>query len=146
MRKQIAIALLAMATALGVCAADIQRLNSGKTLPPGLPFPEAVRVGDMLYLSGQVGVVPGSLELVAGGMSAQARQTMLNIQSVLQSQGLDMNNLVKCQVMLADIAEWGAFNEVYRSFFETHFPARSAFGANGLALGARVELECMAAY
>lgn len=119
-------------------------LNSGKVVPAGLPFSEAVRVGPILYLSGQVGVVPGKMELVPGGIEAEARQTMDNIKTVLETHGHSMSDLVKCTVMLADISEWATFNKVYRTYFTEHFPARSAFGANGLGLGARVEVECLA--
>ena len=120
-------------------------LNSGKVVPTTLPFSEAVRVDDTLYLSGQIGIVPGTLKLVPGGIREEARQTMENIRTSLEAHGYMMRDVVKCTVMLADIAEWGAFNEVYRTFFSAPYPARSALGANGLALGARVEVECIAA-
>lgn len=110
-----------------------------------LPFSDAVRVGDLLFLSGEIGVKPGTLELVEGGIQAEARQTMENIKASLEKHGYGMDDLVKCTVMLADISEWGVFNEVYRTFFQEPFPARSAFAATGLALGARVEVECIAA-
>ena len=110
-----------------------------------LPFSDSVRVGGLLFLSGQVGVDPKTDELVEGGIRAEARQTMNNIKASLERRGLGMDDLVKCTVMLADIEEWAVFNEVYREFFEARFPARSAFGADGLALGARVEVECIAA-
>lgn len=119
-------------------------LNSGKVFPTSLPFSEAVRVGKTLYLSGQIGVVPGTLKLVPGGIREEARQTMENIRTTLHAHGYSMSDIVKCTVMLADISEWTAFNEVYASFFSGRYPARSALGANGLALGARVEVECMA--
>lgn len=119
-------------------------LNSGRVLPETLPFSEAVRVGHTLYLSGQIGVQPGTLTLVPGGMQAEARQTMENIRTTLTAHGYAMSDVVKCTVMLADMADWPAFNAVYQTFFSPPFPARSALGANGLALGARVEVECMA--
>ena len=126
-------------------AADpVEYLNSGKSLPTDLPFSEAVRVGDTLYLSGQIGNVPGTLELVPGGLEEEARQVMENIRTSLETHGYAMSDLVKCTVMLTDIAEWPAFNEVYKSFFVDRYPARSAFGVNGLAVGARVEVECIA--
>ena len=111
----------------------------------GPPFSEAVRHGDTLYLSGQIGSRPGSMQLVPGGMVPEARQALANIRDVLQAYGLDLGDDVKCTVMLAVMNEWGAFNEVYREFFVAPFPARSALGASGLALGARVEIECLAA-
>lgn len=126
--------------------APIQHMNSGRVLPAtGLPFSEAVRHGDTIYLSGQLGLQPGSLKLVPGGIEAESRQVMTNIRSTLEAHGLSMANVVKCTVMLADMKEWGRFNEIYATFFDGPKPARSALGANGLALGARVEVECIAA-
>jgi 2-iminobutanoate/2-iminopropanoate deaminase len=127
-------------------AAEVTHLNESGALPPGLPFSEAVRVDDTLYLSGQVATQPGVLELVPGGMEAEARQVLGNIRTVLEANGLGLEDVVKCTVMLADIAEWPLFNEVYAEFFSAPFPARSAFAASGLALGARVELECLAVF
>ena len=126
-------------------APAIEFLNSGKVTPTTLPFSEAVRVGKTLYLAGQIGVRPGKEELVAGGIEAEARQTLENIRTTLETHGYAMRDVVKCTVMLADIAEWATFNTVYRTFFTPPYPARSAFGATGLALGARVEVECIAA-
>lgn len=145
-------ALAALGTALlvgcdraaPVQAARLEHLNSGKVVPATLPFSEAVRVGDMLYLSGQVGIVPGTLTLVPGGLEAEARQTMDNIRTTLQAHGYDMTDLVRCMVMLTDMSEWAKFNEIYKTYFSGTYPARSAIGASGLALGARVEVECTA--
>ena len=123
----------------------VEFLNSGTVLPKNLPFSEAVRHGDTLYLSGQVGIVPGSLKLAPGGIKEEAKQTMENIKTSLEAHGYTMAHLIKCTVMLTDMSEWTAFNEVYKTFFAGNYPARSAFGANGLALGARVEVECIAA-
>jgi reactive intermediate/imine deaminase len=117
----------------------------GKVLPTDLPFSGAVRVGGMLHLSGQMGIVPGSIKLVEGGIREESRQAMENIKTSLEAHGYGMSDIVKCTVMLADISEWGSFNEVYKTYFNGHYPARSALGANGLALGARVEIECLAA-
>jgi 2-iminobutanoate/2-iminopropanoate deaminase len=122
----------------------IEFLNSGKVTPTTLPFSEAVRVGKTLYLSGQIGIKPGSLELVPGGIQGQSRQTLENIKTTLETHGYTMRDVAKCTVMLADIAEWATFNEVYKTFFAPPYPARSALGANGLAMGARVEVECIA--
>lgn len=123
---------------------QIEFLNPGTVLPDGLPFSEAVRVDDTLYLSGMVGVRPGTLELVEGGIEAESRQTMDNIQMTLEAHGASMADVVKCTVMLADISEWGTFNGIYKTYFKDRYPARSALGANGLALGARVEVDCIA--
>ncbi len=109
-----------------------------------MPFSDAVRVGDMLYLSGQIGT-DASFALVAGGIRAQTKQTMENIGRILERNGSSFKQVVKCTVMLADMSEWGAMNEIYVTYFaRERLPARSALGANGLALGARVEVECWA--
>jgi reactive intermediate/imine deaminase len=116
------------------------------TAMPGtadLPFSAAVRVGPMIYLSGQLGT--DSLgRLVAGGIEPETRQALENIRTLLEAQGSGMDRVVKCTAMLADMAEWGAMNKEYVRHFPTRRPARSAFGTAGLALGARVELECLA--
>jgi 2-iminobutanoate/2-iminopropanoate deaminase len=110
-----------------------------------LPFSQAVRVGDILYLSGALGNLPGTRQVVAGGIAAETRQTMENIGVVLKANGLGFDDVFKCTVMLADMAQWEDFNKVYVTYFKPgRLPARSAFGANGLALGGCVELECCA--
>ena len=108
-----------------------------------LPFSPAVRVGYMLYLAGQIGT-DSTGRLVPGGIEAETRQTLTNIKRVLDANGSGMDRVVRCLVMLADIAEWGKMNGVYVTFFPGPKPARSAFGASGLALAARVEIECTA--
>jgi len=108
-----------------------------------LPFSSAVRVDSTLYLSGNLGNIPGTVDLAEGGIQGETRQTMENIKAVLEQFGSSMDEVVKCTVFLADMAEWGAMNEVYKTYFNNP-PARSALGANGLALGARVEIECIA--
>lgn len=110
-----------------------------------LPFSDAVRVGDLLFLSGKIGNRPGTMELAPGGIQGETRQTLQNISASLQRYGASMDQVVKCTVFLADMREWGAMNEVYKTFFPVNRPARSALGVNGLALGARVEIECIAA-
>lgn len=107
-----------------------------------LPFSEAVKVGDMLYLSGQIGMVDGK---VPEGIEGQTKATMDAIADVLKRNGRSMDDVVKCTVMLDDMADWPAFNKVYITYFKPgRLPARSAFGADGLALGAKLEVECMA--
>jgi 2-iminobutanoate/2-iminopropanoate deaminase len=109
-----------------------------------LPFSEAVRVGHMLYLSGQLGYDAKTSRLVEGGIEAETRQTMENIKEVLEKHGSSLAEVVKCTVFLADIQEWAAMNSVYITYFPGNPPARSALGSSGLALGARTEIECMA--
>ena len=122
----------------------VQHLSSPAFARMGLPFSEMVRVGDMLHLSGQMGTLPGEVKLAPGGIEAEARQALANIRSALEQQGYSLRHVVKCTVMLADMADWPAFNAIYREFFQPPYPARSAFGASGLALGGRVEIEVLA--
>jgi reactive intermediate/imine deaminase len=108
-----------------------------------LPFSEAVRLGSMLYLSGAIGI-DGTGALVPEGIEAETRQALANIRSVLERHGSSMDRVIKCTVMLADMGEWAVMNRVYVEHFPVNLPARSALGASGLALGARVEIECIA--
>ena len=126
-------------------AAEVEFFDEGPLAGKGYPFSESVRVGDLLFLAGTLGVGEGDA-LAEGGIGPESEQTMKNIRAALQRRGLDMNNVVKCTVFLADIAEWPAFNDVYKQFFDAPYPARSALAASGLALNARVEVECIAAY
>ncbi len=115
--------------------------------PAGMPFSEAVRVGNILYLSGQIGVKPGENKLIDDTMEGQARQTLDNIGATLKKAGLSYDNVFKCTVMLKDMSEWSAFNKVYVSYFKPDkLPARSAFGSTGLAYNGKLELECMAVF
>lgn len=109
-----------------------------------LPFSEAVRVGDMIILSGQIGMDTKKGKIVEGGIKPETKQTMENIKATLHALDLSMKDIVKCTIMLANIAEWAAFNEVYVTYFSKPFPARSAFGTSGLAFNSRVEIECLA--
>jgi 2-iminobutanoate/2-iminopropanoate deaminase len=111
----------------------------------GLPYSDAVSVGDLLFLSGAIGTPPGSRDVVPGGIVAETRQTLENIKRNLEANGASLDRVVKCTVMLADIAEFELMNGVYREYFPANKPARSTFGVSGLARGARVEIECIAA-
>lgn len=149
---QARLGVIRLATAMVVVVAASASAQSAQPSPPeyfampggsALPFSEAVRVGNLLFLSGQVGVTPGTLTLVPGGFEAEARQTLANVKAVLERHGSSMGDVVKCTVFLADMQDWPRFNAIYREHFTTRLPARSALGANGLALNARVELECI---
>jgi len=107
-------------------------------------FSPAVRVGDLIFLSGQIGTVGGELRVIEGGVAAETRQTFANIIAVLDAAGATMDDLVKCTVFLADIADYQEMNEAYVEFFPGDPPARSAMAGSGLALGAKVEIECIA--
>lgn len=108
-----------------------------------VPFSAAVRVDKLLYLSGQIGTDERG-NVVSGGITAETRQTMENIRLILERYGSSLDQVVKVTVMLADMAEWAAMNQLYVTYFPRHLPARSAMGTTGLALGARVEIECIA--
>lgn len=137
--------VLALLAAAGSVAADkAQFLNSPRAIELDRPFSEAVRAGDFLFLSGQIGEVPATGKLAEGGLEPEARQTISNVKSVLEAHGASLSDVVKCTVFLADIAEWPAFNTIYRQYFQKPYPARSALAASGLAMNARVELECIA--
>ena len=117
---------------------------ASSAVAPTLPFSAGVRVGSVLYLSGQIGTRPGEARVVEGGIEAETRQALENVKRVLEENGSSMDRVVKCTVMMLDMAEWPAMNAVYVTSFPGKKPARSAFGATGLALGARVEIECWA--
>jgi reactive intermediate/imine deaminase len=124
----------------------VEYFSSQRNISNNYPFSNAVRVGDILFLSGELGTLPSSSKLVAGGIKKETKQTMDNIKASLAKHSLTMDDLVKCTVMLADIKDWPAFNKIYKGYFPKHFPARSAFATNGLALNARVEVECIGAF
>lgn len=136
--------LLAL-TAGAASATPTHYYRSEATKASGRPFSDAVEVGGVLYLSGQIGAKPGEPKVVDGGLEAQAAQAMDNIGAVLKSRGLTYDDVFKCTVMLGDMSKWGDFNKVYVRYFKPdRMPARSAFGASGLALGAALEIECWA--
>ena len=110
----------------------------------GLPFSSAVRVGNLLFLSGQIGIVPATRQLADTGIAGQTRQIFENIKSVLAASGGSLTQLVKCTVFLADIRDYAAMNAVYATYFPVDPPARSTVAGSGLAFGARVEIECIA--
>lgn len=122
---------------------DLEYLGPASSGDRVLPFSDAVRVGDVLYVSGKLGNIPGTMDLAPGGIGPETRQTMENIKASVERHGFSMEKPIKCTVFLADIAEWAAMNEVYVEFFPGRKPARSAVGISGVALDARVEIECM---
>ena len=124
-------------------SSDLRYITTEAAREAGFPFSPAVEADGWVFLSGALGTVPGG-GLAPGGIGPETRQTMDNIQATLESEGLGWDRVVKCSVFLADIAEWPAFNEIYKTYFDGDYPARSALGASGLALGARVEIECIA--
>lgn len=139
---------LALVVALSVPAtvtAQRGRMPAPEFIPagPNAPFSQAVRVGRTIYLSGMLGMTDDG-QLASGGIEAETRQSLENIRAALQPLGATMDDVVKCTVFLADMAEWAAMNQVYVTFFPKNKPARSAVAVSGLARNARVEIECMA--
>ena len=138
---------LAAALGLGACsgssAPPAAPTQYHKSAIPHAPFSAAVRVGEVVYLSGQIGLsADGKLP---EDFSEQVRQTMSNVEGALKQAGLGFDDVFKCTVMLADMSRWEDFNKIYVGYFKPErLPARSALGANGLARGAQVELECLA--
>ncbi len=108
------------------------------------PFSPAIKVGNLVFASGQVGIPPGTITLADGGIGPQTRQALENLDRVFQAAGTSLARAVKCTVFLADIADFAAMNDVYRTFFPTDPPARSTVAVSGLAVGAKVEIECIA--
>lgn len=141
----IAFAFLLFASFTSIHAAEIAKYDDGPFAGMDYPFSESARVGNLLFLAGQIGEDEDG-KLVPGGIRAETEQLMSNIKGALARRGLAMEHVVKCTVFLADIAEWGAFNEVYTKHFSHPYPARSALGASGLAANARVEMECIAGF
>ena len=111
---------------------------------PDLPFSSAVQVGNVLYLSGSIGVLPGTRQLADTGVAKQTQQTLENIKSVLTYAGSSLDRVFKCTVFLANIKDYDEMNRVYATYFPKDPPARSTVAGSGLALGAKVEIECLA--
>lgn len=136
---------LLAATPAAADASTVEHITSPEFAERNLPFSQAVRVGHLLFLSGELGIDPETGKLVTGGIGPETDRILRNIQATLERAGSSMAEVVKCTVFLADIDEWAAMNKVYVTYFPGPKPARSALGtANGIALGARVELECIA--
>jgi 2-iminobutanoate/2-iminopropanoate deaminase len=143
---RIAARFLAVAVFCGACAtARGAPEYLASSVGPPRPFSSAVRAGGFLFLAGQLGT-DSTGRVVPGGIQPETRQAMENIRSLLSRSGSSLDRVVKCTVFLADMREWAAMNEVYVTFFAVdRRPARTAAGANGLALNGRVEIECVAA-
>ena len=147
LKRSLLCCALSLVTWTGLQAADtadVEYYGADSETERALPFSQAVRVGNLLFLSGQIGSIPGTLELAPGGIQAETRQTLDNIRAVLEKHGSSLSRVVKCTVFLADIGDWAARNDIYVQYFPVNPPARSALGSSGLALGARTEIECIA--
>jgi 2-iminobutanoate/2-iminopropanoate deaminase len=146
MKKLFLILAGASALALVACGGPAQTriYDRDPGLPDNLPFSSAVVVGDTIYLSGEIGRKPGTMTLVEGGVGAETTQILKNIEATLKRLNADLSDVVKCTVFLDDMNEYAAMNAAYAEAFPGDKPARSTFGADGLAMGAALEIECLA--
>lgn len=128
--------------ALGAAAADRSYINEARAGGDGLPFSGAVIVGDMVYLSGMLGTVDGK---IPEDPKDEARAVLDAIKATLAEAGLTMDDLVSVQIFCSDVAHYGAFNEVYRSYFTKSYPARAFIGSGTLLFNARFEVQVIAA-
>ena len=108
------------------------------------PYSQAIEANGTVYVSGQLGIDPSTGNFTEGGAVAQARQSLTNISNILKEAGMSMKNVVKVTVLLADINDFSAVNEIYKDFFEAPFPARSAFAVAALPKGGKIEIEAIA--
>ena len=142
------IALLCITLACAACTqiqnTHLEPLSTPEHNSRNLPFSQAVKAGGFIFLSGEIGTLPGSMELVPGGIKAETRQIMENMSATLTRIGASMDDVVKCTVFIEEMSMWPQMNEVYVTYFPNHKPARSAVGADGIALGGAVEIECIA--
>lgn len=133
--------VLAFALSLAASGAAAAPAQFFPPANPRSPFSEVVRAGDMLYVSGQLGVKPGQPQ----PFEAEAKAALDNVAKVLAAHGASMDDVIRCHVMLTDMGKWQAFNGVWAGYFKPgHMPTRSVFGVSGLAVGAQVEVECEA--
>ena len=119
-------------------------LNTDKAPAAIGPYSQAIRTGNLVFVSGQLPIIPETGAFPEGGIKEQTRQSLLNARAILQSEGLDLNNVVKTTVFLSEIANFGPMNEVYAEFFTAPYPARCAFAVKDLPKGALVEIELIA--
>ena len=121
------------------------KVISTKNAPAAIgPYSQAIEANGFVYASGQLPIDPATGAFTEGGIKEQTRQSLLNAQAILREAGLDLSDVVKTTVLLNDIADFGAMNEVYSEFFSQPYPARSAFAVKALPKGALVEIECIA--
>ncbi len=139
--KKLLIALIFAGTGAAAAEPEFYRAPS---LPDWAPFSSAVTVGDTIYVSGHLGRDPETNELVSDEAGDQTRQTLANMERTLKAVGAELSNVVKCTIFLDDMADYAAMNEAYAEAFPGDKPARSTIGADGLAIGAKVEIECIA--
>ena len=143
--KPASLSAVLLSLALAACASGPAPRAFDRDASLGdLPFSSAVIVGDTIFLSGEIGRAPGSTRVVEGGVAAETRQIFENYKMTLARVGSSLDDVVKCTVFLDDMAKFAEMNAVYVEYFPGDKPARSTFGVDGLALGAALEIECLA--
>ena len=125
---------------------SIEFFTSHESEKLGFPFSDATIVDNVIYVSGQVGNFPGTTKLISGGIGPETTQALNNIKSILDQAGSSSDNIFKCLCMLSDINDYSEMNNAYTMFFNSrdNLPSRSTFAGSGLALGAKIEIECWA--
>jgi len=136
--------IISMLACTNTQKAEIEFLESKIERRKKAPYSDAVRVGDLLFLTGQVGFNSDSLKLAPGGIKGETKQALENIKAVLEANGSDLEHVAKCTVILTDVEDFGAFNEVFREYFPTNKPARTTFVAD-LVIDAKIEIDVIAA-
>ena len=132
------------ALTVSACGGKERSYDRDPSLPDNLPSSSAVVVGDTIYLSGEIGRKPGGTSIVEGGVGAETRQIFENYKTTLARVGADLSDIVKCTVFLDDMSKFAEMNAAYAEYFPGDKPARSTLGADGLAVGASLEIECLA--
>lgn len=145
MRNATLYLIVLLITPVFTAAGEVQRLSSDATRALNLPISDATRVGNLLFISGQLGNLPGKPVLAEGGIEAETRQVFKNISAALTRAGSSMDKLAKCTVYMVDPADREGFEKAWRESLEPHFPTRTTITVRQLALNARVEIECIAA-
>lgn len=121
-------------------------IKPAKAAPPVGPYSHAVRMGELLFCSGQIPLDPATSNLVSGDIKAQTERVLENVKAILVDQGLSFSNVVKATVFLTNMADFAAMNEVYGKYFLSNYPARSTIQVAALPKGASVEIEVIAHY
>ena len=146
LQRTIIFLLLSMPTFNVIAETDVEYYRSETFKEKNLPLSDAVRVGELIFVSGNLGIdfSQQELQLVPGGIIAETRQTMRNIDNTLKSMGSSVSNIVKCTVFMSNMEEWPKLNKIWPSFFEENYPARTAVEVHKLWRGAAIEIECIA--
>lgn len=138
--------MIAMSVAMNSYADDLVFHRSEATKKLNLAISDTTQVGGLLFLSGQLGNIPGTPTLVKGGIGPETKQSLNNIKSILERLDVGVSKIAKCTVYLVDAEDRPIFSDVYSAFFENHYPSRTTVIVKELALNARIEIECIAEF